>query len=358
MSSFNIFGDFNELPPQVDYKSLKLNEHKDLKSLNNRFASYIERVRFLEQTNVLLDAQHKHLSSVYNSKLREIYDTEKKRLKNAKEMLTADIEKRKNENMVLKVNVEDMRSEYIGAVNENEELRNERNHLRADVDDFTVLRVKYERMLQTLNEDNDFDNRIHHETSKELRHRLQTGEQPLRLQMHDDKPDLKDLIRSIKDQHESSAKRTRENTQNWYNSKLNDLNYAVTRDEARLKETRNDINDYKVKMKKLQAEIDMHLTQKEYMEKQLADIEKHYNSEKQRIQAVSDKTESEFRKVKKETSEKMKEHQELLEIKLHLDFEINTYRKLLESEENRFHVRGSDYELDTITKSMFRTCTM
>ena len=44
-------------------------EKEELKDLNNRFASYIERVRYLEQQNKLLDAQLRQITVKYDSNL-------------------------------------------------------------------------------------------------------------------------------------------------------------------------------------------------------------------------------------------------------------------------------------------------
>lgn len=51
------------------------------KGLNNRFASYIERVRFLEQQNKLLHAQLRQQSTRHVSKLDDLYANEVRRLK-------------------------------------------------------------------------------------------------------------------------------------------------------------------------------------------------------------------------------------------------------------------------------------
>jgi len=58
--------------------------------LNNRFASYIERVRFLEQQNKLLEAQLRQLSVKYESKLGDLYANEVRRLKALIDSLNTD----------------------------------------------------------------------------------------------------------------------------------------------------------------------------------------------------------------------------------------------------------------------------
>lgn len=63
---------------------------ENLQSLNNRFASYIERVRYLEQQNKLLEAQLRQLSVKYDSQLDELYVSEVRRLKTFIDSLKTD----------------------------------------------------------------------------------------------------------------------------------------------------------------------------------------------------------------------------------------------------------------------------
>lgn len=58
--------------------------------MNNSFASYIERVRFLEQQNKLLEAQLRQLSVKYDSKLGDLYASEVRRLKSMIDSLNTD----------------------------------------------------------------------------------------------------------------------------------------------------------------------------------------------------------------------------------------------------------------------------
>ena len=72
--------------------------------LNNRFASYIERVRFLEQQNKLLEAQLLQQSVKRASKLDMLYNNEKRRLKSVVDNL-------KTEQVVVKHEVTEMKKD-------------------------------------------------------------------------------------------------------------------------------------------------------------------------------------------------------------------------------------------------------
>merc|ERR1712147_322701 len=73
-----------------EFRQMRHEEKEELKDLNNRFASYIERVRYLEQQNKLLDAQLRQITVKYESNLSDIYSAEKRRLKGLLEATNTD----------------------------------------------------------------------------------------------------------------------------------------------------------------------------------------------------------------------------------------------------------------------------
>merc|ERR1712110_864364 len=335
-SRFNYISD-KELSELADtcspeYRQMRAEEHSVLKGLNNRFANYIERVRFLEQQKKLLEAQLRQISVKYESNLSDIYQSELRRLRNIKDAIETDRQLLETENERLNFDVADMRQEHLASMQDKEDIERELKNLRENVDECTLTRVDLERKLQTLREELEFENIVHQETSNELKAQLVTD--PIRVQVDAHGPDMNDLLRDIRAQYDA-AKKSREDAEAWYNSKLNDLNFTVSRDAARLKESHADLAEYRNKLASLTAQIEAHRSNKDYLERQVADVEERYQREVIQCQEATIQLESQLDKVKIEMAERLEEHQELLGVKLALDFEINTYRKLLEGEENR-----------------------
>ena len=75
--------------------------------------------------------------------------------------------------------------------------------------------------------------------------------------------------------------------------------------------------------------------QNEYLERNLADVEKRYELEAQRYQARVGRLGNELDYATQEMKRHLAEYKRLMSVKMSLEKEILTYRRLLEGEEKR-----------------------
>ncbi|XP_063067430.1 vimentin-like [Engraulis encrasicolus] len=315
------------------------NEKEEMQELNVRFAGYIDKVQSLETRNAQLQAELATLQERFKGGfggLGDEYELKFKEMRGLIEALTAekgaaDIERGyfEQEAEVWRLKIE----EELALKDEAEAILRE---FRQDVDNATQQKAELESRVEQLVAEIELLKKLHDEEVADLMQQIEDSK--VTVEQDSERPDLADYLRNMRAEMEAVAARNAQEAEKWYKSKFDTLKEKAGQHEEQVKTMKAEIGSYHSQVTDLQSQIDGMRARNAALQQQLDTMDSTHLDKAAALESVIAQLEAQLCETKMEMSKYMGDYQELLNIKLKLDAEIATYRKLLESEEMRLGV--------------------
>ncbi|XP_067385807.1 keratin, type I cytoskeletal 18 [Emydura macquarii macquarii] len=330
------------------------NEKETMQELNDRLASYLDRVHSLEATNRQLEVNIREFMDKKGPRARDWtrYFEIIEDLRN--QIFASAVD---NARIVLQIDnarlaADDFRVKFESELAIRQSVESDINGLRKVIDDTNMMRLQLEGEIESLKEELIFMKKNHQDEVDSLQ--AQIANSGLTVEVDATRSqDLGKVMAEIRAQYDDLARKNMEDLDKQWNNLITESTVEITQNTKEIEVARGSASELRRTVQTLEIELESMRNLKANLEANLQDVEQRYALQMDHLNQLLLRTEAELAQVRNDIQRQADDYQSLLNIKDKLEAEIATYRQLLEGgEEFNLH----DALLDSsITQTTHKT---
>ncbi|XP_018412061.1 PREDICTED: keratin, type I cytoskeletal 19-like [Nanorana parkeri] len=330
------------------------NEKHTMQNLNDRLASYLEKVRSLEEANAELEKKIIDWQKNKSQNKKKDYSSYEKAIADLQtQLLNGHVNGAKltlqMENA--KLALDDFKRRYDTEKAFRAVLETDVEGLRRVMDNLTIVRTDLEMDVEGMRKQLIYMRKSHEEDMR----LAQAQKQGSTVNVEVDAPkgaDLAKCIAEVRKDYEAIIANNRKEAEEWYTHQSTTVQKEVNTHTEALQSSKNQTRELKRTLQNLEIEMQAELSKKQGLENTLDETQCHAGAQLQKIQELICQMENELSKVRNDLERQSNEYKILLDIKSRLENEIGTYRRLIDGNNSRYNYVYTNRKVKTIVQDM------
>ncbi|KGL96575.1 Keratin, type I cytoskeletal 17, partial [Charadrius vociferus] len=324
-------GSFGGMGFGEDAGLLSTNEKLTMQNLNDRLATYLDKVRRLEDENSQLEQLirewYKNQGPTSTRDYSQYYRTIEE-LQNQIVGANVDLNKILLDIDNTRMTVDDFRLKYETEYTLHQSVASDINGLRPLLDQLTLARSDLETQFESLKEELIYLKKNHEEEMKGLQTQS-SGDVNVEVNATPG-INLMEKLNEMRSEYERLIENNRREVESWYETKMEEVNQQVHSSGQEIQSSNQQISELRREYQSLEIELQSQISMVDSLQSNLEDTERRYNMQLQQIQGMIGPLEEELASIRCEMESQNEEDKMLLGIKTRLEQEIAQYRALLE----------------------------
>ncbi|XP_011379573.1 keratin, type I cuticular Ha7-like [Pteropus vampyrus] len=314
--------------------SLNGHEKVTMQFLNDRLANYLEKVRQLERDNAELETKIQEWSKCHESTVCPDYQSYFRSIEELQQKILCS--KAENARLISQIDNAKLAADDFRIKYESEHAL--RLLVEADMcgmhkllDDLSLAKADLEAQQESLKEEQLCLKSDHEQEVNTLR--CQLGDR-LRIEL-DTEPtvDLNSVLEAMRCQYEAMVETNRRDVEQWFEAQSEGISLQATSCSEELQCCQSEILELRCTVNALEVERQAQHNLKDCLQNSLCESEARYGTELAQMQSLISTVEEQLSEIRADLERQNQEYQVLLDVRARLEGEIDTYRKLLESED-------------------------